>query len=99
MPLVKAYELIQQGWTQLVMARDNDGIPCNPTNLNAKCWCTIGAITAAYSEEPELRKAAINKLQNKLDEDRIDPISIAEWNDAYFQEKNAVYSTLKELDI
>lgn len=99
MPIVKAYELIEQGWTKEVLARDAQGNSCNPTSPAAKCWCTIGAIFASYRNEPELRREVKKKLHKKINEGRVHVWSIMEWNDAYFQEKNVVYNTLKELDI
>lgn len=33
-------------WTRGEYARDGDGNPCAPNDINACCWCSMGAIEA-----------------------------------------------------
>lgn len=42
--LDKAADLVEQGWTQGELARDENGLACRPTDSDATCWCAEGAL-------------------------------------------------------
>lgn len=67
---------IEQGWCQGDAAQNSDGELCGSQDLNASCWCCVGAIGAvtAYNEQATPALKAIR--------DAIGTPGIAKWNDA-----------------
>lgn len=45
-------------WTREVAARDGHGIPCDPDQPEAACWCLVGAIVAVCPNDQAARNQA-----------------------------------------
>lgn len=89
-PLDEVIKLLEKGWCQGALARDNDGKPVNVLDPTATNYCTVGAIikiTGAVSspESRRIRKAIHKKTGLPTDY----------WNDSNTKEN--VIKTLKEL--
>jgi hypothetical protein len=48
--LLRAAELVEQGWTRETAARDADGQKVRSTALQATAWCVVGAVDRALYE-------------------------------------------------
>jgi hypothetical protein len=48
--LLRAAELVEQGWTRETAARDADGQKVRSTALQATAWCMVGAVDRALYE-------------------------------------------------
>jgi len=49
-----ARTLLEKGWTSCALARDEQGIPCDPKDTRAVCWCVTGALLASVDAPPDL---------------------------------------------
>lgn len=90
---MKAWQLIEQGWTQGVLARDELGHKVWPTNPDANCWCLLGSMAKCYPQG-----FTLDDPHDKI-RARINSTNIANWNDAPERTKSEVVAVLKELDL
>lgn len=89
---MKAYQLLEiKGWTQGASARNKDGGVTTPFSESAACFCTFGALQAAYG--PEFL-GPMSKIEKHLN-----VFVIAPWNDDPARTKEEVIAMLKHLDI
>lgn len=45
-------------WTKNTGARDSRNVPCNPSERNAVCWCSLGAVSCVTGNLYDFHKAA-----------------------------------------
>jgi hypothetical protein len=51
--LVRAEELLARGWCQTALALDEEGRLVEPWSPSARSWSLLGALLAAWYEDPE----------------------------------------------
>ena len=85
--LAKAADLIDSGWCQGSLARDEKGWWVAPTSPNAVEWCVVGAVQAAAGQYGVETKEALDALRAHLapdeepdDEGRL-RFALVPWND------------------
>jgi hypothetical protein len=91
---MKAYELVEKGWTQGATARNKYGIETHHRSAEAVCWCAVGAICAAYMVSLEDYSGMV-KAEEKIGSLE----SLADWNDDPARTQDEVVNLLKELDL
>lgn len=79
-------------WTQQTYARDITGRPVTINDIDAVCFCLMGAIYKCYPSTEEKAKV-IQKLESK----RL--LNITFWNDARERKFEEVQQLVKELNI
>jgi hypothetical protein len=91
--LVRAKDLVSEGWTQQVFARDRDEAECHYSVSRACKFCLVGAIYRAKSElglgeevADAIREILLKKLRIKF---------IGHWNDAADRKKSEVVHLLE----
>lgn len=95
---MKMYELFSKPgtWTCKTFARNISNNSCTYDDINANCWCILGAVYHCYdkNEWDEIR----SKIYEKLNPNKY-VISTSEWNDDSQRTQGDVYNLCKELDI
>lgn len=88
----RVYELLDSPdkWIKGCMARDSKGNSVNSTDINATCWCLLGAIRKVYGASYAKR---IYLLWNYLGCD------IGEFNDDPTTTYEDIIKLVKELDV
>lgn len=56
----------EKNWTQDSFARDSGGLPIDPTNDDAVCFCAIGALARAVGSNPDGELPAENFLVSEM---------------------------------
>lgn len=97
--LMRAKVKIVCGWTQGMLAEDEDGSDCVPTDPAAVCWCSMGAIESAVGrerssagwpyEQRQEYQAAIDALKRIILRD-FKETEIPVWNDDEHRTKDEV---------
>jgi hypothetical protein len=88
---MKPSDYIRKGWTQGAYARDSDGTPIYPKSIKAVCWCPVGAICAAYYDNPAKRIKTLYSLKSFVGE------SPAIWSDAPERTQQEVIDLLESI--
>ena len=88
--IVKAWQLVERGYSRGFNARTEDGTMVHPGHRLATRFCAVGAINAAYTDLDEymLAMRAVKERVGK---------AICAWSDRAGQEE--VVRVLKELDV
>lgn len=100
---MKAYQLIEKGWTRGSYARDERMNVVAPESEKACYFCALGALVLTYKRGADLNSAC-EKLCAWLETNRPDVVeacggpSIATWNDV-FATQAQVLIAFKELDL
>ena len=84
--LVAARELLSDPdhWTKLVLAKTVNNEPKEPTDPEAVCWCSIGAlykVTGISVSLPDSSATIVYAAQRKLEEALGNDLGIDEFND------------------
>ena len=87
-------EVIEQGWTKGVAARDLHGGVVDPFNSNAHCWCAGASIEYALENRTITRYNYMDKILSKIKPYH----TIASWNDSPFLTKQKVIQLLQEVE-
>ncbi len=97
---MKAWQLIEKGWTQGASARDSYGIGVYSGDPDAICWCAIGALAAVYGDSQDEYDQAFRRVVGVLT-DRLGCVYpvIMQWNDAPGRTQAEVVALLKEADV
>ncbi len=79
-------EYIQMGWCQNTEARDAYGVPCEPTDSDARSWCSTAA-NSLWPDEPEAQHILVEMVFRVMDEEYILDVDssegiVSQWNDA-----------------
>lgn len=90
---LKIYELLDSPdkWTKDCTARDIKGDCVTPTDINATCWCLLGAVHKVYGDA--YAKRVENLIWNYLDG------AISEFNDDPTTTYEDIIKLVKELDV
>ena len=89
----KAADMIGRGWTQKVYARDERGYSVPPSELVAKSWCLLGAISVvAMSWGPKYYSSTFGKLVENLELNG----TVNKWNDHPDRTQGEVVALLRE---
>lgn len=88
-----AGKLIAKGWTQGEMARDANGDAIEPNSKNAVCFCSAGALHAAYQKYDDYNKA-YDKLLKIIGKE-----SILTWNDDPSRTKEQVVEAMMKAGV
>ena len=75
--LTDARDTIEKGWTQEVLARDEEGRPIYPQSPEAVEWCGIGALCKAISEHKTLNLGIAQHTVERI----IYPVGLSAYND------------------
>lgn len=67
--------MIEKGWTQGALARDELGAEVWPRHPAASCWCLLGAIRRVALGDTEAEEA------RQMVFDQLGSVAIATWND------------------
>jgi hypothetical protein len=91
--LEKAADLIEpEGcWTQGAFARDLGGDNTTAQDINAACWCAIGAVIRVTEGRPFLGATALRFLASTLEN-----ACIPEWNDDLRRTQSEVVSAFRK---
>lgn len=89
---MKAYELIERGWTQGMFACDAQRREVSPQDPDAKYFCVSGALQRVYPEIVEFR-AKVHEVVRELG-----GAEVTQWNDDPNRQKQEVVALLKKLD-
>lgn len=90
-----AIELIQKGWTQKALARNEGGWTVSPTHEGACTWCIEGALfKAKWDLFPDKEDEHLDPMASRLVAFFRAPIS--EWNDQEDRTQSEVVEAMKE---
>ncbi len=94
---MKVYELLDrpEKWTKKALARDSQGIGCDPHSKRAVSFCLAGAMMVCRGETAYLTE--INVVNQWAAQDGYG--DIADWNNAPERTYDEVIALAKELDI
>jgi hypothetical protein len=93
--LLKAAEIVEQGWTQGELARTVEDSPCGVSNPNACKFCMSGAINKAVGNEHDGNYRRAMNAANSV-AFRRGYGNIPEFNDARERTQAEVAATLRE---
>ena len=78
--LKKMRALLANGWTQYVVARDNNGDPVEPNSPDATYFCLIGA-SNRVAPSHEIGRRALRRMVVAILEQTGSLINLSKWND------------------
>lgn len=90
---VKELLISEDVWTTQHLARNINGESTYSQDIDAVCWCLLGAIGNCYMLNEHKRKQVINKVESHL------KMGIAEWNDKPERTFDDVRNLVLELNI
>ncbi len=94
---MKPSELIERGWTQKALARDEKGVAVTTCDKKGVCWCPLGAIIVAVKcGKSTACSEFIRLMAEKLG--GLGRHSISEWNDAEIRTKEEVIELLRQVE-
>lgn len=89
--LTEARELLARGFTQGAMARDVRGRVCDPLDVNANCFCTLGALIRATALDYPVHEPARVHLRKTIGlstgVNHAEGTDTGTWNDSHTQEE------------
>ena len=89
--LKRALKLIQKGWTQGTLARDQKGAEVSSSSRSAVQWCALGALTA-YKAADDIEAAQFIRRCIPARYDNC----VSDWNDSPRRTKQEVISVFKK---
>ena len=87
-------EVVEQGWTKRVSARDPNGSMVNPFSPIARCWCAGAAIEYAFRDKTTIKYNYINNILLKIGPYH----TVVSWNDSPDRTKQEVIQLLQEVE-
>lgn len=99
-----AGKLIEQGWTQYVVARDKNGLHVDAHSDNAVCWCIYGAVHKVYinngEKKPDNERPAISYYEacSRLKQ-ALGSTELSVWNDASGRTKEEVLEVFRKAGV
>lgn len=94
---MKPSDFIKKGWCQKVSARNSQGLPCNPTDIDATEWCLVGAVFAAFPTDMHKRIEVWEQLRATLEAQGAAPVFCSNWNDVEERKQEEVVSLLESI--
>ena len=91
-----AADLVEKGFCQGVLARNDEGVPVYPLYKTATHFCALGAIAKAYENSDDIDRIVKQRnLRHHIEDQGYD--CVQNWNDEVDQ--SVVVQTLKSLEI
>lgn len=89
-------DYVKKGWTKGFLARNSNGMSRSPNDPDAICWCMIGAICKATTNDAEVNKflkCTYNVLKKRGIRSPVDA-----YNDTVGRTRDEVLSVLEEAE-
>ena len=95
-------EYIRMGWCQDTEARDAHGVPCEPTDSNARSWCSTAA-ASLWPDEAEALHILVEMAFRVMDDDYIldkvvSEAIVEQWNDAPERTMAEIIAVMQETE-